>query len=144
MKTKSGAISKARQYAKSHMWCTFAAVIGAAVLLLLLVLLFYMRGQYYSFLLRTTYSTQEALLDTVEENLERLLDSYVATGSGLCVDREMLYDTDLRAAIDEYVESPRGGRRQSENQKCFKDSRKRIEPDHLRGSGRCRRNPVPE
>lgn len=108
MKTKSGAISKARQYAKSHMWCTFAAVIGAAVLLLLLVLLFYMRGQYYSFLLRTTYSTQEALLDTVEENLERLLDSYVATGSGLCVDREMLYDTDLRAAIDEYVESPRG------------------------------------
>lgn len=55
------------------MWCTFAAVIGAAVLLLLLVLLFYMRGQYYSFLLRTTYSTQEALLDTVEENLERLL-----------------------------------------------------------------------
>ena len=108
MKTKSGGISKARQYAKSHMWCTFAAVIGAAVLLLLLVLLFYMRGQYYSFLLRTTYSTQEALLDTVEENLERLLDGYVATGSGLCVDREMLYDTDLRAAIDEYVASPRG------------------------------------
>ena len=92
MKTKSGGISKARQYAKSHMWCTFAAVIGAAVLLLLLVLLFYMRGQYYSFLLRTTYSTQEALLDTVEENLERLLDGYVATGSGLCVDRDMLYD----------------------------------------------------
>lgn len=47
MKTKSGGISKARQYVKSHMWCTFAAVIGAAVLLLLLVLLFYMRGQYY-------------------------------------------------------------------------------------------------
>ena len=108
MKTKRGGISKARQYAKSHMWCTFAAVIGAAVLLLLLVLMFYMRWQYYSFLLRTTYSTQEALLDTVEENLERLLDGYVATGSGLCVDREMLYDTDLRAAIDEYVEGPRG------------------------------------
>ena len=81
MKTKGSGISKARQYAKSHMWCTFAAVIGAAVLLLLLVLLFYMRGQYYSFLLRTTYSTQEALLDTVEENLERLLDSYVWTVS---------------------------------------------------------------
>lgn len=31
MKTKSGGISKARQYVKSHMWCTFAAVIGAAV-----------------------------------------------------------------------------------------------------------------
>ena len=35
MKTKGSGISKARQYVKSHMWCTFAAVIGAAVLLLL-------------------------------------------------------------------------------------------------------------
>lgn len=108
MKTKSGGISKARQYAKSHMWCTFAAVIGAAVLLLLLVLLFYMRGQYYSFLLRTTYSTQEALLDTVEENLERLLDSYVATGAGICVDGELLHDTDFQKSIEEYIASPRG------------------------------------
>lgn len=65
MKTKGSGISKARQYVKSHMWCTFAAVIGAAVLLLLLVLLFYMRGQYYSFLLRTTYSTQEGSAGTV-------------------------------------------------------------------------------
>ena len=108
MKTKRGGISKARQYAKSHMWCTFAAVIGAAVLLLLLVLMFYMRWQYYSFLLRTTYSTQEALLDTVEENLERLLDSYVATGAGICVDGELLHDTDFQKSIEEYIASPRG------------------------------------
>lgn len=108
MKTKRGGISKARQYAKSHMWCTFAAVIGAAVLLLLLVLMFYMRWQYYSFLLRTTYSTQEALLDTVEENLERLLDGYVATGAGICVDGELLHDTDFQKSIEEYIASPRG------------------------------------
>ena len=108
MKTKRSGISKARQYAKSHMWCTFAAVIGAAVLLLLLVLMFYMRWQYYSFLLRTTYSTQEALLDTVEENLERLLDGYVATGAGICVDGELLHDTDFQKSIEEYIASPRG------------------------------------
>ena len=108
MKTKRGGISKARQYAKSHIWCTFAAVIGAAVLLLLLVLMFYMRWQYYSFLLRTTYSTQEALLDTVEENLERLLDGYVATGAGICVDGELLHDTDFQKSIEEYIASPRG------------------------------------
>ena len=108
MKTKRSGISKARQYAKSHMWCTFAVVIGAAVLLLLLVLMFYMRWQYYSFLLRTTYSTQEALLDTVEENLERLLDGYVATGAGICVDGELLHDTDFQKSIEEYIASPRG------------------------------------
>lgn len=99
--------NRLRQYMKSHLWCTFAAVIGAAMLLLFLVLMFYMREQYYRFLLQTTYSTQEALLDTVNENLETLLDSYVAIGASMCVDSELLHDTDLRQSIEEYIASPR-------------------------------------
>lgn len=50
--------------------------------MLLLVLMFYMCGQYYQFLLQTTYSTQEALLDTVNENLATPLDGYVAKATG--------------------------------------------------------------
>lgn len=106
VRTKSA--SRIRSYVKSHIWFTFAAVIGAAVFLLLLVLMFYMRGQYYQFLLQTTYSTQEALLDTVYENLSTLMDSYVATGAGLCVDSELLHDTNLQESIEEYIASPRG------------------------------------
>ena len=68
-----------------------------------------MRGQYYSFLLRTTYSAQEALLDTVEKTWKGCWmamwqpdPDFVWTG--ICC------DADLRAAIDEYVEeSAQGG-----------------------------------
>lgn len=106
--TRTKAAGRIQSYVKSHIWCTFAAVIGAAVLLLLLVLMFYMRGQYYRFLLQTTYSTQEALLDTVNENLETLLDGYVATGAGICVDSELLHDTNFQESVEEYIASPRG------------------------------------
>lgn len=95
-------------YVRSHIWCSFAAVIFAAILLILLILLFYMRQQYYNFLMKSTYATEEALLDTVQESIGSMLDDFVSIGANICVDTDLMYDTDLRASIEEFAASAGG------------------------------------
>lgn len=95
-------------YVRSHIWCSFAAVIFAAILLILLILMFYMRQQYYNFLMKSTYATEEALLDSVKESVESMLDNFVNIGANICVDRDLMYNTDLRASIEEFAASAGG------------------------------------
>lgn len=103
-----GVLSALAVYARSHMWCTFAGVIVAAVLMMLLIVMFYMRAQYYGFLLETTYTTEQALLDSVNESLTTAMEDYIRIGSNICVDVDALTDTNLRGTIDEFAAGDRG------------------------------------
>lgn len=107
-KKSAGVLSSLAVYMRSHMWCTFAGVILIAVLMLLLLVMFYMREQYYSFLLDTTYTTEQALLDSVSESLTAAMEDYIRIGSNICVDADALTDTNLRGTIDEFAAGDRG------------------------------------
>lgn len=76
-------------YIKSHMWCSFALAILISILLLLLIIMVYMKNQYYKYLVDTTYVTENALLDSVNKNIETQLESFIDIGSGLSVDETM-------------------------------------------------------
>lgn len=56
-------------YCRGHMWCSFALAILASIILLLLIIMVYMKKQYYTYLVETSYVTENALLDSVNKNL---------------------------------------------------------------------------
>ena len=62
-------LRKLLYYCKSHMWCSFAMAILVSVLLLLILILGYMKKQYYTYLVETTYTTEK---DYSEEPLSHL------------------------------------------------------------------------
>lgn len=84
---KSGVI-----YIRSHMWCSFALAILISVILLMGIMLGYTRNQYYEYLVSTTYTTEQALLNSVNKNIESQMESFVSIGSSLCVDEELVSD----------------------------------------------------
>lgn len=84
---KSGVI-----YIRSHMWCSFALAILISVILLMGIMLGYTRNQYYEYLVSATYTTEQALLNSVNKNIESQMESFVSIGSSLCVDEELVSD----------------------------------------------------
>lgn len=79
---------KIRYYCKSHMWCSFAAAILVCVLLLLLIIMVYMKKQYYNYLVETTYTTEEALLDAVSTNLTSQMENFINIGANISIDED--------------------------------------------------------
>lgn len=77
-------------YCKSHMWCSFALAILLSVLVILLILMGYMKTQYYHYLVKTTYTTQDALLDSVNKNLENQMENFVTIGSAISIDNDIM------------------------------------------------------
>ena len=76
------------------MWCScsFALAILASIILLLLIIMVYMKKQYYTYLVETSYVTENALLDSVNKNIETQLEEYVNIGSALSVDDGLVKD----------------------------------------------------
>lgn len=83
-------LRKLLYYCKSHMWCSFAMAILVSVLIILLILMVYMKTQYYNYLVSTTYTTQNALLDSVNINVENQMENFVTIGSGISIDNELM------------------------------------------------------
>ncbi len=83
-------LRKLLYYCKSHMWCSFAMAILVSVLIILLILMVYMKTQYYNYLVSTTYTTQNALLDSVNINVENQMENFVTIGSGISIDSELM------------------------------------------------------
>ncbi len=83
-------LRKLLYYCKSHMWCSFALAILVSVLIILLILMVYMKTQYYNYLVSTTYTTQNALLDSVNKNVENQMENFVTIGSGISIDNELM------------------------------------------------------
>ena len=83
-------LRKLLYYCKSHMWCSFAMAILVSVLIILLILMVYMKTQYYNYLVSTTYTTQNALLDSVNKNVENQMENFVTIGSGISIDNELM------------------------------------------------------
>lgn len=79
-------------YCRGHMWCSFALAILASIILLLLIIMVYMKKQYYTYLVETSYVTENALLDSVNKNIETQLEEYVNIGSALSVDDGLVKD----------------------------------------------------
>lgn len=77
---------KVWDYCRSHMWCSFAAAILVCVLLLLIIIMVYMRKQYYNYLVETTYTTEEALLDAVSTNLTGQMENFINIGANISID----------------------------------------------------------
>lgn len=76
-------------YVTSHMWCSFAAAILLSVFLLYFITMWYMKDRYYTNLIETTYSTERALLESVDKNIENQMEAYVSYGSGISIDLEV-------------------------------------------------------
>ncbi len=76
-------------YKSSHMWCSFATAILLSVFLLFFITMWYMKERYYSYLVETTYSTERALLMSVDKNIENQMETYVNYGSGISIDHEI-------------------------------------------------------
>ena len=87
---KATGLRKLLYYCKSHMWCSFAMAILVSVLIILLILMVYMKTQYYNYLVSTTYTTQNALLDSVNINVENQMENFVTIGSGISIDNELM------------------------------------------------------
>lgn len=78
------------RYCRSHMWCSFAMAILVAIVLLMGIMWVYMKKQYYTHLVETTYTTEEALMNSVSINMQNQMETYINLGSGLSVDEEIL------------------------------------------------------
>lgn len=81
-------IKKVRDYCKSHMWCSFAMAILVAIILLMTIMWVYMKNQYYTHLVETTYTTEEALMNSVRINMKNQMETYINLGSGLSINEE--------------------------------------------------------
>lgn len=89
-KQKKSLVKSAVHYAKSHMWCSFALAILVSVVLLLVIIMVYTREKYYAYLVETTYTTANALLESVNKNIENQMDNCIDIGSGLSVDEVLV------------------------------------------------------
>lgn len=96
-KQKKSLVKSAVHYAKSHMWCSFALAILVSVVLLLVIIMVYTREKYYTYLGETTYTTANALLESVNKNIENQMDNCIDIGSGLSVDEVLVKE------IEEFV-----------------------------------------
>lgn len=83
-------VRKLWNYCRSHMWCSFAMAILVAIILLMGIIWVYMKNQYYTHLVETTYTTEEALMNSVSINMENQMETYINVGSGLSIDEETL------------------------------------------------------
>lgn len=61
-----------------------------AIVLLMGIMWVYMKKQYYTHLVETTYTTEEALMNSVSINMQNQMETYINLGSGLSVDEEIL------------------------------------------------------
>lgn len=87
-KKKICGIKKLQNYCKSHMWCSFAMAILVAIILLMIIMWVYMKKQYYTHLVETTYTTEEALMNSVSINMKNQMETYINLGSGLSINEE--------------------------------------------------------
>lgn len=87
-KKKICGIKKLQNYCKSHMWCSFAMAILVAIILLMIIMWVYMKNQYYTHLVETTYTTEEALMNSVSINMKNQMETYINLGSGLSINEE--------------------------------------------------------
>ena len=62
-------------YCRSHMWCSCAMAILVAIILLMGIMWVYMKNQYYAHLVETTYTTEEALMNSVSINMENQMEN---------------------------------------------------------------------
>lgn len=70
------------------MWCSFAMAILVAIILLMTIMWVYMKNQYYTHLVETTYTTEEALMNSVRINMKNQMETYINLGSGLSINEE--------------------------------------------------------
>lgn len=89
-KKKFWGTNRVWRYCRSHMWCSFAMAILVAIVLLMGIMWVYMKKQYYTHLVETTYTTEEALMNSVSINMQNQMETYINLGSGLSVDEEIL------------------------------------------------------
>lgn len=87
-KKKICGIKKLQNYCKSHMWCSFAMAILVAIILLMIIMWVYMKKRYYTHLVETTYTTEEALMNSVSINMKNQMETYINLGSGLSINEE--------------------------------------------------------
>lgn len=83
-------LKTAVRYYRSHMWCSFATAILASIVLILFIMMGYTKEKYYTYLVDTTYTTENALLKSVNKNMENQMENFVDIGSGLSINQEVV------------------------------------------------------
>lgn len=102
---KPSMIKFAVHYAKSHMWCSFAAAILVSVILLLVIIMVYTKEKYYAYLVETTYTTANALLESVNKNIENQMNTCIDIGSGVSIDENLVKEIEEFAYMGEAVDA---------------------------------------
>ena len=78
-KKKFWGTNRVWRYCRSHMWCSFAMAILVAIVLLMGIMWVYMKKQYYTHLVETTYTTEEALMYKHAESDGDIYKSWIRT-----------------------------------------------------------------
>lgn len=80
------AIRRIRNYFSTHFVATFVGCLGVTVLGMMLVLQSYLKQEYFQYLSKETYETQNAVLLPMQKSLDNTLSELIARGSEIAVD----------------------------------------------------------
>lgn len=87
---------KIRHYFATHFAASFVLLMAVAILVIMLLLQQYLRGQYLQYLLEQNYKTEEAVLESLQQNVNYTIRSMINDGSEMA-SSESFYDLALKA-----------------------------------------------
>lgn len=90
----------ALRYYKSHIWIEIAASVVLISAVLLLIFYFYLRNQYYGYLIYETEKSDEVVLSAASDSLNNLFSGQLHIGGEIAVNDE------LYSAVHSYTENP--------------------------------------
>lgn len=91
----------ALRYYKSHIWIEIMASVVLFSAVLLLVFYFYLRGQYYGYLISETEKTNEVVLSAAANSLDNLFSAQLHIGGEIAVNEE-LYSAVHSSVLNDY------------------------------------------
>ena len=93
-------VQSAMRYYKSHIWIEIAASVVLISAVLLMIFYFYLRNQYYGYLISETEKSDEVVLSSASNSLNNLFSGQLHIGGEIAVNDE-LYN-----AVHSYTENP--------------------------------------
>lgn len=77
------------QYLRTHLWYTVSLTFGIAIICTAICYQRYMKYKYADFLLEKNYMMEEAVLDTMQKNLDYSLMEYIDLGAKISIERNI-------------------------------------------------------
>lgn len=79
-----------REYFATHFAAVFAFYISAAVFVIAFIFMNYLKSEYLHYLREKSYETEDAVMDSMQRNLNESFRELITTGSEVVTDKELL------------------------------------------------------